>query len=124
MRRTSFACTFLLACCFLLLEAAAQTPPEEPSLSAMRWSQRTAQDNRPRPPNLNGTSLAFSVAGEAYTFTGDHLRLPGATEGWEDDIAVGVGVFRALGETGHIGAGLGVDDEEDVALRAHMAMRW
>jgi hypothetical protein len=107
----------------LILEAAAQSA-DETSLQAMRWSQRTTHDDRPRPPNLNGTSLAFSVAGEAYTFGGDHLRLPGELEGWEDDIALGVGVFRALGETGHIGAGLGVDDEEDVAVRAHMAMRW
>ena len=123
MRSTSFACALLLACCFLVFDAAAQSA-DEASLSGMRWSQRTAEDHRPRPPNLNGTSLAFSVAGEAYTFGGDHLRLPGELEGWEDDIALGVGVFRALGDTGHIGAGLGVDDEEDVAVRAHMAMRW
>ena len=122
MRPTWFA---LIACCAFVSEAFAQTPPDSELTSpAARWREETARDHHAPAPNLTGTSFAFSVAGGVYAMDGHRLRLPGAINGWEDDIQLGFGVFRALGRSGHIGAGVGLGEDEDVAVSAHMAMRW
>jgi hypothetical protein len=105
-------------------QAWAQTVNEFPQLPLAPRSPPGAEARASQHPHLTGTALAFSVAGEVYQLDGNRLRLPGAVEGWEDGIELGVGVFRAIGQAGHYGAGVGLGDDEDVAVRAHMAMRW
>jgi hypothetical protein len=124
LRLTLVACVCLVASCLFMPSVFAQSADETTqSLAASAWTDQDAA-HRTQRPNLTGMSWAVSVAGDAYTLSGDRLRLPGAAEGWEEDIALGVGVFHALGQSGHVGAGVGVGEDEDVAVRAHMAVKW
>lgn len=76
------------------------------------------------PPDLQGVTLAFAVAGDAYRLNGERLRLPRGIEGWEEDIQLGIGVFQPVGRLGHMGIGVGAGEDEDVAVEAHLAMKW
>ena len=74
--------------------------------------------------NLTGVAWALSVAGDTYDLGGSRLYLPNDAEGWEDDIDLGFGVYGPVGDFGHMGAGVGLENDDEVSLRATFGMKW
>jgi hypothetical protein len=86
--------------------------------------QEPSNSNRPHETNLTGVAWALSVAGDTYDLGGSRIYLPNDAEGWEDDLDLGFGVYGPVGNFGHMGAGVGFEDDDEVSLRATFGMKW